>query len=104
MPKTKTIRPHPQPTEQDIANYSSGGPSPFRDRPGDFLKLGQRVRAKFRIFDLPGRVEDKDWGWVSAEAGEEGTVVHQEEGSWPTVRFDVTGAATCVFDHEVEPL
>lgn len=99
-------QPNPKPTEQDIANYRSydSKNSPFVSCPEKFLKVGQRVRAKFRIFDLPGRATDADWGWVSAEAGEEGTVIHVEKGYWPTVRFDNTRCATCVTDGEVVPL
>jgi hypothetical protein len=101
---TKTIS-RPKPTEQDIANYSSLDPkkSPYYSCPENFLKEGQRVRAKFRIFDLPGQATDADWGWVSAEAGEEGTAVDVQTGHWPTVIFD-GGGATCVTDGEVEPL
>lgn len=90
-----------KPTEQDRQNYSRAAKeSPFFHCPERFLKLGDRVRAKFRIWDQPNIGET--WGWVSAEAGELGTVVHVQKGCWPTVRFDDTGCATCVTDFEVE--
>jgi hypothetical protein len=93
-----------RPIATDLANYNNDlRTSPFFKNPGDFLKEGQRVRARFRIFDLPGK-PDEDWGWVSANAGEMGTVVHAQEGLWPTVRFDQTGCATCVTDFEVVPV
>lgn len=66
-----------------------------------FLKLGDRVRAKRRVFDLPGKDNP---GPIHAEPGEEGVVVHTEFGSWPTVRFDKTNTATCVTDSEVEKI
>jgi hypothetical protein len=92
-----------QPTEQDLKNYSyQCKTSQFFENPGKFLKEGQRVRAKFRIWDLPQRDLESDWGWVSAEKGETGTVVHAQDGLWPTVQFDETGASTCVTDFEVE--
>jgi hypothetical protein len=95
---------NPVPTAKDRKNYDfSRRTSPFFENPEKFLKLGQRVRAKFRIWDTPDR-SGSDWGWVSAETGEEGVVVHVEKGYWPTVRFDKTGCATCVTDFEVEPL
>lgn len=90
------------PTEQDRKNYSNNiATSPFYDKPREFLKLGQRVRAKFRIWDLPGN--EPDWGWVSAEEGDEGVVVGVDD-NWPTVRFERTGYATCVTDFEVDPI
>lgn len=64
-----------------------------------FLQEGQRVRAKVRVFDLPGQ---PDPGPIHAEPGELGMVVHTEPGFWPTVRFDRTGTATCVTPQEVE--
>lgn len=66
-----------------------------------FLNLGERVRAKTRVFDLP---DTSNPGPVHAEAGELGTVEHTEPGCWPTVRFDRTGTATCVTDEEVEKI
>lgn len=101
--------PIPRPNEQDRANYSYDiRTSPHFDRPDGFLRYGQRVKANFRIWDqpnMPGAVttNGEDWGWVSAQAGEEGTVVHTQTGHWPTVRFD-SGCATCVTDREVTPL
>lgn len=94
---------NPIPTDEDRKNYEFNlCESQFYQNPEAFLKLGQRVRAKFRVWDLPGKLPN-DWGWVSAEAGELGTVVHVQEGCWPTVRFD-GGRATCVTDLEVEPV
>lgn len=96
--------PNPKPTDADKKNYSySIKTSPFHDKPGSFLRLGQKVQAKFRIFYLPHKSEN-DWGWVSAEAGEQGEVVHVQDGYWPTVRFEKTGCATCVTDLEVVAL
>lgn len=93
---------NPKPTTADRKNYSKSiKTSRFYKRPEKFLKMGDRVRAKFRLFDLPHQSKN-DWGWVSAEAGELGTVVHTQKGYWPTVRFDQTGCATCVTDLEVE--
>jgi hypothetical protein len=90
------------PTEQDKKNYDfKAKDSPYYSNPGKWLREGDRVRAKFRIFDLPGK--EDDWGWVSAEAGEEGVVVHVEDSYWPTVKF-ANGRATCVTDFEVEEL
>lgn len=95
--------PNPVPTAEDRKNYSVDVRlSPFFSKPEEFLKLGQRVRANHRIFDLPNDA-GADWGWVSAEKDEQGTVVHVEAGYWPTVRFD-GGKATCVTDTEVSPL
>lgn len=96
-----------KPTELDLKNYSYAcKDSPFYENPGKFLKMGQRVRAKFRIWDTPQKTIDdpRGWGWVSAEAGEVGTVVHVQDGLWPTVQFDDTGCSTCVTDFEVEPI
>lgn len=64
-----------------------------------FLEEGTRVRAKMRIYDLPGTA---DPGPIRAESGDLGTVEHVEEGVLPTVRFDRTGGATCVTHEEVE--
>lgn len=73
--------------------------SPFYSNPEKFLREGQRVRAKRRVYDSPGT---DDPGPVMAEAGDLGTCVFVEENFWPTVRFDSTGMATCVTDEEVE--
>lgn len=95
---------HPIPTDEDRRNYNfAPEKSPFFEHPETFLNIGDKVKAKFRIFDLPSGHED-DWGPVAAEAGEEGTVVHVETDYWPTVRFDNTGRASEVTDFEVEPL
>ncbi len=59
---------------------------------------GVRVRAKVRVYDLPGNA---DPGPVRAEPGDLGTVVHTERGVWPTVTFDRTGTSTCVTPDEV---
>lgn len=75
--------------------------SPFYTHPETFLKEGQRVRAKIRVYDLPG---NEDQGPIHAEPGEEGVCVFVEEGFWPTVKFDRTGTATCVTDEEVDAL
>lgn len=64
-----------------------------------FLNVGDRVRAKVRVYDLPG---NPDPGPIKAEAGEEGSCVHTEPGYWPTVKFDRTGGSTCVTSDEVE--
>lgn len=72
--------------------------SPYYNQPEKFCSLGQRVRAKIRVYDCPG---EEDQGPIHAEPGDLGTVVHVEEGFWPTVRFDRTGTATCVTDEEV---
>lgn len=75
--------------------------SSFYTNPEDFLKLGQRVRARVRVYDLPG---NPDPGMIHAEVGETGVVIHVEKGFWPTVQFDRTGTRTDVMDFEVEPL
>lgn len=72
-----------------------------------FLKLGDRCRAKIRVYDLPGN-KDPRWhdgtpGPIHAEPGELGTVVHVQEGHWPAVRFDRTRTVTDVTSDEVEP-
>lgn len=91
-----------KPTKQDLKNYNYDLKNhPLYSRPGDFLKLGDRVVARFRIFDLPQSTLNADWGPVHAEAFEEGVVVHVQEGHWPTVRFNRTGTATCVTPFEV---
>lgn len=78
--------------------------SPFYTKPEQFLKLGQRVRAKGRVYDLPTLDGQGDQGMVHAEPGEEGVAVHVQVGCWPTVTFDRTGTSTCVTDSEVEAL
>lgn len=96
------MREHPIPTEQDRKNYSVDiRTSPFFSKPDEFLKLGQKCRARFRVFDLPNKSEN-DWGWVSAEAGVVATCISVNEGRWPTVQFP--GAITDVTDFEVEAL
>lgn len=75
--------------------------SPFYTKPEKFLKLGQRVRAKLTVYDLPGTDSP---GPMHALVGEEGVVVHVQTGHWPTVRFDRTGSSTCVTDFEVEAM
>jgi hypothetical protein len=65
------------------------------------LKVGDMVKSRIRIFDLPFAT-DGDWGPVVAEKGEVGVVEHAEEGCWPTVRFQ-SGRSTCCTDVEVEP-
>lgn len=90
-------RPHPKPTAEDRKNYNSD-----ETRPDITWTKDQRVRARFRIFDCPGHETD-DWGWVSAEKGEMGTVVYiDKEDGTPTVCFDNTGCSTCVSNHEVD--
>ena len=74
---------------------------PFYTHPEDFLQLGQRVRARIRVYDLPG---NPDPGPIHAEPGEEGVVVHVQKGCWPTVTFNRTGTSTCVVPAEVEGL
>jgi hypothetical protein len=71
----------------------------FSDKPGEWLKAGQRVRSIGKVYDtgIPG-------DWLHAEPGEFGTVEHTEPDNWPTVRFDRTGTATCVTPLEVEPV
>jgi hypothetical protein len=91
-----------RPTAEDRKNYSYDvKTSPHYANPEGWLNEGQRVRAKFRIWDLP--LNEPDWGWVSAEKGELGTVVDDMNG-WPVVRFDRTRYATNVTDFEVEPV
>lgn len=75
--------------------------SPFYHHPEKFLREGQRVRAKIRVYDLPG---NPDPGPIHAEPGEEGVVVFVEKGFWPTVTFDRTRTSTCVTDEEVEAI
>lgn len=61
---------------------------------------GVRVRAIVQsIHDLPG---EPDPGPLAAQLGDEGTVVHAQNGIFPTVRFDRTRYATCVTHLEVE--
>ena len=59
------------------------------------------MRARIRVYDLPG---NEDQGPIHAEIGEEGAVVHTEEGYWPTVTFDRTGTSTMVTSTEVEKI
>lgn len=94
-----------KPTPQDLEQYSHNpATSPHHKHPERFLKIGQRVKAKLRVFDLPNTNNyDVDWGPVHAEVGELGTVIHLQEGYWPTVCFDRTGTLTDVTDFEVEP-
>lgn len=66
-----------------------------------FLNYGDRVRAIIRVYDLPGT---DDPGIIHAEPGDEGVVVHTQEGLWPTVTFDKTGTSTCVTTEEVEKI
>lgn len=63
------------------------------------LPIGARVRATCTIYDLPG---NPDPGPIRAEIGDEGTVVHCQDGLFPTVTFDRTGGSTCVTHNEVE--
>lgn len=92
-----------QPSHADRNNYSfAPQTSPYLDAPEKFLRVGQVVRAKFRIFDLPAGTSE-DWGDVRAEEGDVGVVVHVEKGFWPTVSFP-NGTSTCVTDFEVDPL
>lgn len=65
------------------------------------LKVGDMVKSRIRIFDLPFAT-DGDWGPVVAEKGETGIVEHVQEGYWPTVRFQ-SGRSTCCTDVEIEP-
>jgi hypothetical protein len=70
------------------------------------LRVGDRVRAKIRVFDFPGN-KDPRWhdgtsGPVHAEPGEEGVVVWTQEGLYPCVKFDRTGTRTDVTGDEVE--
>jgi hypothetical protein len=117
MNKTKALKQnpklkYPRPTAKDRANYAQTGNPQYRRKPDLFLKLGQRVRARFRIFDLPGQTKRRpdgtvvtlktNWGWLTAPKGMEGTVV-DKCGGWPTVRFD-NGLVSDVTDVEVEPI
>lgn len=81
--------------------------SKFFNNPEEFLKLGQRVRAKLVVYDLPGKLDPAgapDTGPIHAHPGDLGTVVHIERGFWPTVEFDKTQSRTDVTDFEVEPI
>lgn len=73
--------------------------SPFFKCPEKFLKMGQKVRAKIQIWDLPG---EEDPGPLVAEIGDIGIVVHVERSCWPTVRFSKRSSDVC--DFEVEPV
>lgn len=70
-------------------------------------KINTRVKAVIQITEsgkLPGDPEAKplDSGWIHAEPGELGTVVHSDGGFLPSVRFDRTGTVTCVRDDEIQ--
>lgn len=71
----------------------------YHTDPFNWLKLGDRVKAIRRVYDLPGNA---DQGPIHAEEDEYGTVVHVQVGCWPTVQFDRTRTSTCVTDFEVE--
>lgn len=101
----------PRPTAQDRENYSRNiRRSKYFKNPNAFTKVGDRVRARFRIFDLPHQtrirkdgtrvVLKSDWGWLTAPKGMEGTVVGKY-GGWPTVTFD-NGITSDVTNYEVE--
>lgn len=73
------------------------------------VEEGDRVRAMIQVLEEgPGGTPNPDakpceTGWVHAEPGDLGTVVHVEPGLHPTVRFDKTKTATCVMvGQEVE--
>lgn len=65
----------------------------------NFLKLGDRVRAKTIVYDLP-----PDKSVIRAQKGDTGVVVHTEPGVFPTVTFDQSGTSTCVTPDEVQKL
>lgn len=70
-------------------------------------EVGDRVKAIIQITEngkLPGDPSARplDSGWIHAEPGDLGTVVHWHDGVWPTVKFDRTNTATCVTDKEIE--
>lgn len=69
------------------------------------MKVGDRVRALVTVTEDGMGVGDPslksfstaaDGAYIHALPGEEGEVVHTQECTWPTVRFDRTGTATCV--------
>jgi hypothetical protein len=82
--------------------------SPQFDQPGTWLQMGDKVRAIRTVYDLPGNTRSQwwngTWGPIAAEKGHIGTVEHVQDGLWPTVRFDISGRATCVTDFEVEKI
>lgn len=94
--------PSQMPTEQDRKNYNYDiKSSPFYSKPHEFLRVGDKVRARIRIWDLPWQSED-DWGPVVAEATEEGVCVHVQNGCWPAVQF--ANRLSDVTDFEVEKI
>ncbi len=72
--------------------------SPFYECPEKFLSVGDRVVAIIEVYEEGiGAINT----FQHAVPGDEGTVVGNEPGYWPTVRFDRTRTATCVTDFEV---
>ena len=65
----------------------------------NFLNVGDKVRAKIRVWDLPG---NPDPGPIRAEPGEEGVCIWTQEGHFPAVKF--TGGITDVTPEEVEKI
>ncbi len=63
-----------------------------------FLKLGDKVRAKTTVYDLP-----PDKSVIRAKL-DDTVVVHTKPNCWPTVQFDSTGCSTCVTPDEVEKI
>lgn len=89
----------------------------YRRHPHEFLKEGDRVKARVRVTESGDSIGDPalpffakegspktNPGYVHAELGEEGVVVHVEPNCWPTVRFDRTKTSTTVTDLEVEKI
>lgn len=64
-----------------------------------FLKEGDIVRAKIRVWDLPG---NPDPGPIHAEPGDLGICIHTQAGNFPTVQFK--NGSTCVTPEEVEKI
>lgn len=65
------------------------------------LPLGTRVRALCNIWENPSC---SAWPYLLyAETGDEGVVVHAQNGLFPTVRFDRTNEVTVVGPGEVKP-
>lgn len=96
---------YPTPTPEDIRNYSfDSSTSPYFKAPHTFLKVGQKVRARFRIWDTPDpkHLWGNNWGPIRAEAGEVGEVIETCRGHWPTVQFK--NGITDVTDFEVEAI
>lgn len=68
------------------------------------VEVGDVVQALKRVLeeggDGPGNSSAAPCtpGWVHAEEGELGVVVHTEPGYHPTVRFHRTGTATCAVE------